>query len=74
MTDILTIFDNCKSIDDMDKAVHGVIKGRSNNGEKLAKKFKELKGLSFSEFMDKLPMELDFITANEMFRALNRTK
>jgi hypothetical protein len=72
MKDILTIFDKCRSIEDMDNAVRGVIAGRSSNGKKLAKKFKELKGLAWNKFMEKLPMELDFITAHEMFQELNK--
>lgn len=71
MKDILEIFDNCHSVKDMDRVVRGVIKERSNNGRLLAKKFPELRGLSWKEFYRKLPMELDFITANEMFEELN---
>ena len=66
------MFDDCKSIKDMDKVVHGVIQNRTSSGKLLAKKFPELKGLSWKKFQEKLPMELDFITANEMFKALNK--
>jgi len=44
---------------------------RSKRGYLLASKFPELKGLSWEEFLLKLPVDLDFITANQMFEALN---
>lgn len=74
MKDILEIFDDCHSLEDMDKAVHGVVMDRQKNGKMLAKKFPELKGLSWKKFIEKLPMGLDFITANEMFKALTPKK
>lgn len=52
--------------------IDDTIEERINNGKLLANKFPELKGLSFTEFMDKLPIELDFITANEMYDELNK--
>lgn len=48
------------------------IERRTNTAEKLAKKFPELKGLTFEEFLSKLPLELDFITTSEMFKHLNK--
>lgn len=48
-----------------------IIEERTNNAKKLAKKFPELKGLSWTEFQEKLPMSLDFITMSEMFDAIN---
>ena len=72
INDYLTIFNNCKSIRDYRKVIHGIVNNRISNGKKLAKKFPELKGLSFNKFMEKLPMELDFITASEMHKELNK--
>lgn len=46
---------------------------RKLNGQQLAQKFPELKRDSFEEFVENLydaGLELDFITANEMFEAL----
>ena len=47
------------------------INKRNQNASKLAKKFPELKGLSFEEMLEKIPIELDFITANELYEKLN---
>lgn len=44
---------------------------RTNSAKKLAKFFPELKGLSFQEMLEKCPVDLDFITANELHKALN---
>lgn len=46
---------------------------RKANGRLLAKKFPELKGLGWFEFTQKLPIELvelDYITAREMWETL----
>ena len=40
----------------------------------LAKKFPELKGLEWVDFLRQLPIKLDFITANEIWEELNSTK
>lgn len=53
---------------DIDK----VIEERTNAGKALAVKFPELKGLPIGLMLSKLPMELDFITGNEMWLALNK--
>ncbi len=45
---------------------------RGRNGYLLAKKFPELRGLTWTKFLKKLPIDLDFITANEMFEALSK--
>ena len=50
------------------------IKRRSNNAIELAKRFPDLRGLSFEKMLMKLPMDLDFITASELFEELNREK
>ena len=49
-----------------------IIKERTSRGKILAKKFKELKGLSYVKMLEKLPMELDFITSHEMHQELNK--
>lgn len=46
------------------------IERRTNAGKELASRFPELKGVSFAEFLEKCPLDLDFITANEMYEAL----
>lgn len=51
--------------------IEKIIEERTNNAKKLAKKFPEFKGLSWTEFLEKLPMELDFVTKSEMFDAIN---
>ena len=50
------------------------IKRRTENAKKLADKFPELKGLSFDQFIEKLPMELDFVTLSEMYDFINSPK
>lgn len=45
---------------------------RSSSGKILAEKFSELKGLSYVDFLKNCPLELDFITSNEMYEALNK--
>jgi hypothetical protein len=56
----------------LENFVEATIKERSNAGKLLAKKFPELKGLTYSEFLMKLPIELDFITSCEMYEAINK--
>jgi hypothetical protein len=56
----------------LDKFVKDEISQRSSNGQLLAKKFPELKGLSYQEFLLKLPINVDFITGCEMYDALNK--
>ena len=51
-----------------------IIEERTKNAKVLAKKFPELKGLSFGDFCEKLPMELDFVTTAEMFEVLNKSE
>lgn len=46
------------------------IERRSTLGYELAKKYPELRGLSFPDFLEKCPLDLDFITASEMHEAL----
>ena len=48
------------------------IKKRGDTGKLLAKKFSEYKGLSWKEFLLKMPLDLDFITACEMYEELNK--
>lgn len=47
------------------------IVNRTETGKLLAAKLPELKGGTFSEFLQKCPLDLDFITANEMYKAIN---
>mgnify|MGYP001616236820 CR=1 FL=1 len=49
-----------------------VINSRIKSGEILSTKIQELKGVSFEQFMVRLPVDLDFLTANEMFEELNK--
>ncbi len=56
----------------MEDFIDNEIERRSLNGKKLAKKFPELKGLSYEKFMEKLPIDLDFITSCEMYDELNK--
>lgn len=55
-----------------EKLVNSEILRRQSNAEELAKKFPELRGLSYVEFLKKLPMDLDFITSSQMHEALNK--
>lgn len=48
------------------------IESRKSNAKKLAKKFPELKGLSYPEMLEKLPMELDFVTSSSLHEQLNK--
>jgi hypothetical protein len=50
------------------------LKRRAENGKRLAKQFPELKGLAWAEFLVRLAEvqpDLDFVTASEMYDALN---
>ena len=49
-----------------------VSKTQSEVGKILASKFPELKRLSFSEFLQVLPFELDYFVAREMHYFLNQ--
>ena len=64
-------FFNQSLVEGLEKFVSEVIGKRTANAKLLAKKFPEFRGLSYSEFSEKLPIELDFITSCEMFEALN---
>lgn len=48
------------------------IKRRTSNAKLLAKKFPELKGLTYKEFLRQLPIDLDFVTSSEMYEELNK--
>ena len=52
--------------------VNRVIKERIEIGKDLAKRYPKLKGLSFEKFIEKLPLDLSFIEASEMYKALNK--
>jgi hypothetical protein len=56
---------------DLGAVLEDTIAHRTAAGKELAAKFPELKGLSFEEFVYRLPMDLDFITASEMYDAIN---
>lgn len=56
----------------MSEWVEGEIKARENLGKELAKKYPELKGLPFEEFILKIPPDTNFITASVMFEEVNR--
>lgn len=58
---------------DIENMADNVIAERTESAQELAKKFPELKGLSWMEFLEKLPMPLDFITASEMYDAINKS-
>lgn len=71
MTDLLTD----AFTDDFDSFVKEVMAGRKKMGQNLAKHYSKLKGLSFAEFIEKIPPELvdlDFITMSEMYNALSK--
>jgi len=55
---------------EISKFVDDEIERRTKAGCLLAKKFPELRGLSFDEFLEALPLDLDFITTHEMYEAL----
>lgn len=60
----------------LEKGMHAVIEARSQRGKRLAKRFADLpKGLSFREFLlhpDVADLDLDFITAHQMFEAYKK--
>lgn len=56
--------------EDLEKVTMEEISRRKNLGNTLAEKFPELKGLSWVEFLEKNPIDCDFITAHEMWEAL----
>jgi hypothetical protein len=67
-------------MDDMElyneKGMDAVIEARSERGKRLAKRFADIpKGLSFPEFLmqsDVADLDLDFITAHQMFEAYEK--
>ena len=56
----------------MKKIVEQEIERRSQNAKELSKRFSDLKGLSWKEFLMKLPIKLDFITAHELWEDINK--
>ena len=58
--------------EELDNFIEEEISHRSSVGKLLAKKFPELKGLTYGEFVLKCPLDLDFITGCEMFDELNK--
>lgn len=53
-------------------AVEQEIARRARVGKLLAQKFPELAGLSYAEFIERCPFDLDFITSCEMHDALRK--
>lgn len=63
-------FDRIMAGEDIETVTNEEVALREFKGKALAEKFPELKGLSWIEFMGKLPIPLDFIIAHEMWEAL----
>ena len=59
------------SVEEMEKMIEDEIQKRGQAGKLLASKFPELAGLSWIKFQEQCPLRLDFITACEMYDALN---
>ena len=56
-----------------DNLIDAEIERRTERGKRLAEKYPELKGKTFTEFADAMlqEMEIDFVTCCEMYDALN---
>ena len=56
----------------INELANATIKERTETAKLLASKFPELIGLSYEDFLMNCPIELDFITSCEMYKALNK--